>query len=108
MSDQVKMFDDAGAETIDKKLADGNTGMTSKQLKAIRWYSESHSYRLRLSNPPMQMHFVDKQSEQEITVTLENILAEYSEWNEQDKKARAAERKRAREIEKEASKRIVL
>jgi hypothetical protein len=108
MIEQTKMFDDAGAETIDKKLADGKGGMTSKQLKAVSWYSDSHGYRLRLSNPPMQMHFIDKRGGAEITVTLSTIISEYDAWNSEDKKSRAAERKRAKELEKEAAKRVLL
>jgi hypothetical protein len=100
MAEQVKMFAEAGDEVIDKKLAEGKSGLTAKQQKAIKWYIETHRYGLRLSNPPMQMHFSDA-SGRDVTVTLETILNEYHEWNEEDKRRRSAERKKEKELEKQ-------
>jgi len=82
---------------LSKSIADSKSGLTAKQLKAVNWYAGTNDLRLQLCNPPMQMNFVEKSTSEPLTVTLQLILDEYKEWNDNDKKARA----KARRLEKE-------
>ena len=104
---ETSLMFDLGEPAFDKKLKLGKDGLTSTQLKAIKWYAESHRYQLKLSNPPSQMHFVTKYSKSEVTVTLDTILDEYNEWNKEDQKRRADERKRAKEAAKKPNRRVI-
>ena len=88
----VSMFDIDQSDTIDKKLALSKS-FSSKQLKAISWYADDNDLKLQLCNPPMQMNFIEKETGMDLTVTLQTILDEYKEWNDNDKKQRAQARK---------------
>lgn len=65
--------------------------LKAKDYKAIKWYAETYDLKPQLSAPPT-MYFKDAQG-REVTHNLGAIVLEWSQWNENDQKDRARERK---------------
>ena len=69
--------------------------LSSKQLKALKWYLEEHEgLRLQLSSPPM-IYFKDKHNKV-VSVRISEIASAYELTNEEDKKERARDRRQNR------------
>jgi hypothetical protein len=66
--------------------------LSAKDYKAISWYAESNQLKVQLSAPPL-MYFTRRDTGEEIRVDLQEILLLYHEWNEEDKKARAKQKR---------------
>lgn len=75
--------------------------LSAAELKALGWYATTNNFRPELSAVPL-MRFTDKNTGEKVSRDLGTIIAEYQEWNEEDKKRRAAERRRERERQKRA------
>lgn len=68
--------------------------LTNKQLKAIQWYKDSNpELRLQLSTPP-NIYFKTPQNKV-VPIHVTELVREYDQWNEGDKRQRARERKQA-------------
>lgn len=65
--------------------------LSAKQLKAINWYRQENGLKPQLSTPPT-MYFKDADGN-EVTADLTSIMQEYGQWNEEDKKVRAREKR---------------
>lgn len=106
MSDLLTIFD-LSDNQVSKKIAQPKEGFTAKQLKAISWYQSTNDLRIQLCNPPMQMNFTEKSTGEPLTVTLETILDEWHEWNENDKKERARQRREEKAFQEKVKKGLV-
>jgi len=67
--------------------------LSSKNLKAINWYSENYHLKPQLSTPPI-MYFMDSSGEY-VDHHLDKIMLEYAAWNKEDQRRRAYEKKTA-------------
>lgn len=69
--------------------------LKAQDLKAIKWYMETHDMKPALSLPPTIYMIPRKDPMMDtVKVDLSEILAQYNVWNEDDKKVRARERAR--------------
>ena len=93
MSETIPMFE-VPESSVSKQSALGKEGFKALQLKAISWYAKEYGLKPSLSNPLIQMHFISKQTREDVTVHLDTVINEYKAWNREDIKSRAAERKR--------------
>lgn len=80
------------------------TKLKSSDLKAISWYCEENNLIPQLSIPPSEMHFVNREFRDRISVHLDMTLLQFKEWDKEEKKRRAIAKRLQKKMEENNTK----
>lgn len=67
--------------------------LSARQLTALKWYTDTYDLKVQLSRPPL-MYFTDRKTKEEKTRDLSAIVTEYEDWNKEDQKRRASNKRK--------------
>lgn len=90
--ENLDLFGGSGTPPEPKKASEPGHKYSAVELKAIRWYCENNNLAPGLSSYP-KMIFTDKRTGEEITEVLSDLVSQYKDWNKENLKERARQRR---------------